>query len=122
VIGEVRARLAARVLRLNPARRIVTVALKPVGRGQSYAGAYVAATEQLAPVADFSSLRPGRQLGRLVKVDPTESGAELDLIIGDDDAWGALAAGTARVHALVAFTGSSGGDPVHGRPLRIEIS
>jgi hypothetical protein len=121
VIGEVQARLAARVLRLNPARRIATVTLKPVGRGQSYAGAYVGATEQLASVADGSPFSRGRQLGRLVKVDPTATGAELDLIVGDDDAWQALAAGTARIEALVAFTGSSGGDPVGGRPLRIEI-
>jgi hypothetical protein len=118
VIGEVQARLAARVLRLNPARRIATVALRPVGRGRSYAGAYVGATSQLAPVTDPWT---SRQIGRLVKVDPTATGAELDLIIGDDSAWHSLAAGTARIDALVAFTGSSGGDPVDGRPVRVEI-
>jgi hypothetical protein len=117
-MGEVGAYLAARVLRLNPTRRVATVALKPVGRAQSYAGAYVGATSQLAPVAD---LRTSRQVGRLVKVNPTATGAELDLIIGDDSTWLSLAAGTARIDALVAFTGSSGGDPVDGRPLRIEI-
>jgi hypothetical protein len=118
VIGEVRARLAAQVLRLHPTRRVATVALKPVGRGRSYAGAYVGATEQLAPVTNPWT---SRQIGRLVKVDPTATGAELDLIIGDDSTWHSLAAGTARVDALVAFAGSSGGDPVDGRPLRIEI-
>jgi hypothetical protein len=116
-MGEVKAYLAARVLRLNPTRRVATVTLKPVGRGRSYAGAYVGATEQLAPVTD----RRRRHIGRLVKVDPTATGAELDLIIGDDSTWLALAAGTARIDALVAFTGSIGGDPVDGRPLRIEI-
>jgi hypothetical protein len=116
-MGEVRAYLAARVLRLNPTRRVATVTLKPVGRGRSYAGAYVGATEQLAPVTDCWT---SRQIGRLVKVDPTATGAELDLIIGDDDTWHSLAAGTARIDALVAFTGS-GGEPVDGRPLRIEI-
>jgi hypothetical protein len=121
VIGEVRARLPARVLRLNPGRRIATVALKPVGRGRSYAGAYVAPSEQLAPVADGSPLSRGRQLGRLIKVDPTATGAELDMVVGDDDTWQALAAGTARIEALVAFTSSIGGDPVNGRPLRIEV-
>jgi hypothetical protein len=118
VTGEVGAYLAARVLRLNPARRIATVTLKRVGRGTSYAGAYSGATGQLAPVAD---LRTSRQVGRLVKVDPTATGAELDLVIGDDATWLSLADGTARVDALVAFTGSSGGEPVDGRPLRIEI-
>jgi hypothetical protein len=117
-MGEVQAYLAARVLRLHPTRRVATVALKPVGRGRSYAGAYVGATGQLAPVADP---RTSRQIGRLVKVNPTATGAELDLIIGDDSAWHSLAAGTASIDALVAFTGSSGGDPVDGRPLRIEI-
>jgi hypothetical protein len=117
-MGEVGAYLAARVLRLNPTRRVATVTLKPVGRGRSYAGAYVGATSQLAPVTDA---RTSRQVGRLVKVNPTATGAELDLIIGDDSVWHSLAAGTASIDALVAFTGSSGGDPVGGRPLRIEI-
>jgi hypothetical protein len=118
-MGEVRAYLAARVLRLHPTRRVATVTLKPVGRGRSYAGAYVGAAEQLAPVTD---LRTSRQVGRLVKVDPTAAGgAELDLVVGDDSTWHSLAAGTASIDALVAFTGSSGGDPVDGRPLRIEI-
>ena len=117
-MGKAGAYLSARVLRLNPARRIATVTLKPVGRGQSYAGAYVGATEQLAPVTD---LQTSRQVGRLVKVDPTATGAELDLVVGYDDAWQALAAGTARIDVLVAFEGSSGGEPVGGRPLRIEI-
>lgn len=117
--GEAEAYLAARVLRLDPGSRRATVRLKPVGRGRSYRGAYVPATEQLAPVT-----APGawRLLGRLVKVNPTATGAELDLIIGDDDTWQSLAAGTARIDALVAFTGSRGGDPVGGRPVRIEIS
>jgi hypothetical protein len=117
-MGEVQAYLAARVLRLHPTRRVATVTLKPVGRGRSYAGAYVGAAEQLAPVTD---LRTSRQVGRLVKVNPTAAGAEIDLIIGDDSTWHSLAAGTARIDALVTFTGSSGGDPVDGRPLRIEI-
>jgi hypothetical protein len=117
-MGEVQAFLSARLLRLNPMRRVATVALKRVGRGRSYSGAYSGATEQLAPVTD---LRTSRQIGRLVKVNPTATGAELDLIVGDEDAWHSLAAGTARIDALVAFTGSSGGDPVNGRPLRIEI-
>ena len=116
--GEVGAFLSARVLRLHPSRRVATVALRPVGRGQSYAGAYVAPTEQLAPVVD---LRTSRQLGRVVKVDPVGSGAELDLVVGDDDAWAALAAGTARVDVQVAFTSSIGGEPVGGRPLRVVI-
>jgi hypothetical protein len=120
VIGEARAYLAARVLRLDPARRVATVALKPVGRGRSYAGAYVGAGgEQLAPVTALGS---SRQIGRLVKVNPTATGAECDLIVGDDDVWQALAAGTARVDALFAFAGSSSGDPVNGRPVRIEVS
>ena len=117
-MGEVQAYMAARVLRLHPTRRVATVTLEPVGRGRSYAGAYVGATGQLAPVAD---LRTSRQVGRLVKVNPTADGAELDLVIGDDDTWQSLASGTARIDALFAFAGSSGGDPVGGRPLRIEI-
>jgi hypothetical protein len=123
VIGEVQARLAARVLRLNPGRRVATVALRSVGRGPSFAGAYAGRTGELALVADGSSIRPGlgRHLGRLVKVDPTGAGAELDLVIKDDEAWQALAAGTARIEALVAFEGSSRGDPVNGRVQRIEI-
>ena len=116
--GEVQAHLAARVLRLNPTRRVATVTLERVGRAQSYVGAFVGAAGQLAPVADCWT---SRQVGRLVKVNPTATGAELDLIIGDDSAWHSLAAGTASIDALVAFTGSSGGDPVDGRPLRIEI-
>jgi hypothetical protein len=116
--GEVGAYLPARVLRLNPTQRVVTVALKPVGRARSYRGAYVGAAEQLAPVTGIGT---SRRVGRVVKVNPTAAGAELDLIIGDDSTWLALAAGTARVDALVAFAGSKGGDPVGGRPLRIEI-
>jgi hypothetical protein len=108
------------VLRLHPTRRIATIGLKPVGRGRSYRGAYSGASGQLAPVTDPRAR--GRHIGRLVKVDPVAGGgAELDLIIGDDDTWHSLAAGTAKVDALVSFTGSSGGDPVDGRPLRIEI-
>jgi hypothetical protein len=118
-MGEVGAYLAARVLRLDPARRVATVALSPVGRGRSYAGAFVGAAEQLAPV---TALGTSRQVGRLVKVNPTAAGAELDLIIGDDETWQSLAAGSVKVDALVGFTGSRGGDPVGGRPLRIEIS
>jgi hypothetical protein len=117
-MGEVQAFLTGRVLHLDPTSRRATVALRPPGRGRSYAGAYVGATEQLAPVTDLGT---SRRIGRLVKVNPTATGAELDLIIGDDDAWQSLAAGTARVDALVAFTGSSGGDPIGGRPVRIEI-
>jgi hypothetical protein len=117
-MGEVQAFLAGRVVRMSPSRRIATVTLKPVGRGRSYAGAYVGATEQLAPV---TALGTWRQVGRLVKVNPTATGAELDLIIGDDDTWLALAAGTAKVDTLVAFAASSAGDPVDGRPVRVEI-
>lgn len=117
-MGEVGAYLAARVLRLHPARRVATVALKPVGRGQSYAGAYAGVTGQLAPVAD---LRTRRHVGRVVKVDPTATGAELDLVIGDDDTWHSLAAGTAKVDVQLAFESSSNGDPCGGRPLRVEI-
>jgi hypothetical protein len=118
VTGEARAYLAARVARLDPARRVATVTLKPVGRGRSYRGAYVGATEQLAPVTGLGS---SRQVGRVVRVNPTATGAELDLIIGDDETWQSLAAGTVRVDALFAFAGSSGGDPVDGRPLRVEV-
>jgi hypothetical protein len=118
VTGEVQAFLTARVVRLSPARRVASVALRRVGRGRSYAGAYSGASGQLAPVTDaFTS----RQLGRVTKVNPTATGAELDLIVADDDTWHSLAAGTARIDALVAFAGSAGGDPVDGRPLRIEI-
>jgi hypothetical protein len=122
VIGEVQVRLPARVLRLSPGRRLATVMLRGVGRGRSYAGAYAGATGQLAPVADGSPFGRGRRLGRVVKVDPTASGAELDLIIGDDDTWQSLAAGTARLEAVVAFEGSNAGDPTGGRPVRVEIS
>ena len=111
--------LPGRVLRLHPATRRATVTLKPVGRGQSYRGAYVPASEELAPVSDSWSKH---QIGRLVAVRPTATGAELDLIIGDDDTWLSLAAGTAKVDALVSFEGSAGGDPVGGRPVRVEIS
>jgi hypothetical protein len=119
VRGEVGAFLSARVVRLSPSARTVTVALRRVGRGQSYRGAYAGGTGQLAPVTD---LRTSRQIGRVVKVDPTPTGAELDLVVGNDDAWNALAAGTAKVNALVAFEGSIGGEPVHGRPLRVEVT
>jgi hypothetical protein len=118
VRGEVKAFLVARVRRLDPTRRVATVALKPVGRGRCYAGAYVSATEELAPVTD---LRTSRQVGRVVRVDPTAAGgADLDLIVGDDDTWHSLADG-ARVDVQVAFTAGSGGDPVGGRPVRVEI-
>ena len=115
--GGVGAYLAARVLRLNPTRRVVTVTLKPVGRGQAYAGAYVGATEQLAPVTEHCS---SRQIGRVVKVSPTADGAELDMVVADDSAWHSLAAGTASVDALVVFA-SSGGEPTGGRPVRVEV-
>jgi hypothetical protein len=121
VTGEVRARLPARVLRLNPARRVATVALRSVGRAGSFAGAYVSPAEQLAPVSDGSPFRRGRRLGRLVKVDPTASGAELDLVVTDAETWEALAAGRCRVEAVVAFADAIGGDPVGGRPVHIEI-
>jgi hypothetical protein len=118
-MGEVQAFLAGRVVRLSPSRRVATVALSPVGRGRSFAGQYVGATGQLAPVTD---LRTSRQLGRVVKVDPVAGGgAELSMVVGDDDTWLALAAGTARVDVLAAFTGSSAGDPVDGRPVRVEV-
>jgi hypothetical protein len=116
--GDVQAFLPARVLSLNPRARVVTVALKPVGRGRSYAGAYSGAGGELAPVTDAHT---SRQVGRVVKVDPTASGAELDMVVGDDDTWLALADGRAKVDALVAFSGSAAGDPVGGRPLRVEI-
>jgi hypothetical protein len=117
-MGEVGAYLAARVKTLHPGQRVATVTLEPVGRGQSYAGAYVGVAAQLAPVTD---LRTRRQVGRVVKVVPTAGGAEVDLVVGDDVSWQALAAGTARVDALVAFTGSRAGDPTGGRPVRVEI-
>lgn len=110
--------LPGRVVRLHPATRRATVALKPVGRGQSYAGAFAPAAGRLALV---TGLGTSRQLGRLVTVRPTAGGAELDLIVGDDDAWAALAVGAARVDVQVAFEGSRGGDPVGGRPVRVEI-
>jgi hypothetical protein len=118
VTGEVGAYLPARVLRLDPRARVVTVALKPVGRGRSYAGAYAGGVGQLAPVTDLGTKR---RVGRVVKVSPTATGAELDLVVGDDAAWLALAVGTARVDVQVSFAGSRGGDPVGGRPVRVEI-
>jgi hypothetical protein len=119
VTGEVQAFMTARVKTLHPGRRVATVELRSVGRGRSYAGAYVAPSEQLAPVAD---LRTRRQVGRVVKVDPTPGGgAELSLVVADDSAWNSLAAGSARVDVQVAFTDSIGGDPIGGRPLRVEI-
>jgi hypothetical protein len=121
VIGEVRARLPARVLRLTPSRRLVTVAVKGVGSRRAYAGAYAGASGELAPVADGAPFSRGRRLGRLVKVDPTAAGAKMDLVVADDSTWEALAAGAARVEAVVAFTDSIGGDPYGGRPVRIEI-
>jgi hypothetical protein len=120
VTGEVQAYLPARVLALDPRRRVATVSLRAVGRGRSYAGAFVGAAEQLAPVTGLGN---SHRIGRVVKVDPTPSGgAQVSMVVADPDAWQSLAAGTARVDALVAFTGSRGGDPVGGRPLRIEIS
>jgi hypothetical protein len=119
VIGEVQAIMAGRVLRLHPGRRVVTVALKGVGSRRSYSGAYVSPAEQLAPVTDPWTKR---QIGRVVKVDPVAGGgAEVSMVV-NDDAWHSLAAGTAKVDALVAFTSNLGGDPVDGRPVRIEIS
>jgi hypothetical protein len=116
--GEVGAWLGARVLRLHPGRRVVTVALKGVGGHRCYRGQYVAPSEQIAPVADA---RTKRRVGGVVKVDPVAGGgAELSLVVGDDDAWLALAAGTAKVSVLAAFTGSSGG-PVDGHPVRVEV-
>jgi hypothetical protein len=119
VTGEVEALMAARVLRLHPGRRVATVSLRSVGPGRSYSGAYSGRTGEVAPVL---GRYPWRSLGRVIKVDPTTTGgAELDLIIGDDDTWQSLAAGTAKVEALVAFEANSDGDPVGGRPVRVEI-
>jgi hypothetical protein len=121
VTGDVQAFLTARVLRLHPGRRVATVKLRSVGRGRSYASAYsgAAPSEQLCAVVDpFTS----RRLGRVVKVDPVAGGgAELSLIIGDDRAWQALAAGSAKVDVLVSFEGASGADPYGGRPVRVEV-
>jgi hypothetical protein len=118
VTGEVQAYLPGRVVRLSPGRRVATVALRPAGRGRSYSGRFVGAREQLAPVTDLGT---SRQVGRLVKVNPTADGAELDLVVGDDDTWHALAAGTAKVDVQVAFEASTTGDPVNGRVARVEI-
>ena len=117
-MGEVEAWLTARVQSLHPTRRVVTVTLNRVGRGRSYSGAYSGATGQLAPVTDLGTRR---QVGRVFKVNPTATGAELDLVVGDDDAWHALATSSANVDVLVAFESSSGGDPVNGRPVRVEV-
>lgn len=58
----------------------------------------------------------------MVKVDPVAGGgAEVGMVVGDDDTWHALAAGTARIDVRCAFAASTTGDPVDGRPLRIEI-
>jgi hypothetical protein len=119
VTGDVQAYLPARVVALHPRTRTVTAALRPVGRGQSYRGQFVGAAEELAPVIGVGT---SHRLGRVVKVNPTPGGgAEVSMVVADDDAWGALAAGSAKIDALVAFVGSRGGDPVDGRPLRIEI-
>jgi hypothetical protein len=118
VTGEVQAFLAGRVVRLSPSRRVATVTVKGVGGRRPYSGGYSGASGQLAPVTGLGTSLP---IGRVVRVDPTEGGCELDLIVGDDSAWHALAAGTAKVDALFAFESSSSGDPIGGRPVRVEV-
>jgi hypothetical protein len=120
VTGEVRAILAGRVKALHPSRRLVTVALRPVGRGRSFSSAYSGAApgQQLAPVVD---LRTRRHVGRVTRIDPVAGGAELSLIVGDDEAWQALTASHAKVDVQCAFESSSSGDPVNGRPVRVKI-
>jgi hypothetical protein len=115
----VEAFVAGRVLRLHPGRRVATVTVKGVGGRRSYSGAYVAPSEEIAPVVDHWRKRP---LGRVVKVDPVAGGgAELSLIVRDNEAWHRLADGSARIDVLVAFESSSSGDPVDGRPVRVEV-
>jgi hypothetical protein len=122
VTGEVQLRLPAQVLWLHPTRRVAVVGLKSVGPGPSYAGQYAGGAGMIAPVVDGDPFSRGRRLGRGFKVDPVAGGgAELSMVVGDDEKWQRLAAGAARVEAVVAFASSLAGDPVDGRPVRIEI-
>jgi hypothetical protein len=122
-MGDLQMSLRARVLRLDPRRRVATVRLPRVGEGRTFRTEYaLAPDEPLARAVQFGhGARAGLVVGGVVAVRPTEAGAEVDVNVADDNAWRWLADRNARVDVIAAFTGTIGLDPVGGRVERVEI-
>ena len=81
-MGVLEVNLPGRVLRLNPRRRVATVAVPSVGRGRSYRADFAAPGEGLASVVEHLHGNPSqRTIGTVIAVRPTGSGAEVDVHI-----------------------------------------
>ena len=120
--GEVGAQLSGRVLRLDPRRRVATVALPLGGRGRSFSADYADPGEGLARVVELCHGSPGsRTVGTVVAVRPRGSGAEVDLRITGDTAWQWLGSGGAAVGVQCAFAYSDGPNPRGGRVERVDL-
>jgi hypothetical protein len=70
------AQLTARVLRLDPRRRVATVAVPSVGRGPSFRAEFAGPGEGLAGVVELVHGAPGgRTVGTVVAVRGQDGGA-----------------------------------------------
>ena len=120
----VEANLNGKVLRLDPRRRIATVAVPSVGQGRSFRADYPAALGQtLARVVERCHGFPHqRTAGGVAAVRPTDKGAEVELHITDDTTWQRLATGDSSVAVHCTFAGAVGADPYGGRVQHVELS
>ena len=121
-MGDLQLRLRGRVLRLDPRRRVATIALPRVGQGQSFRLDIALPGEALATVAELGyNFRDGRTVGAVRAVRPRDNGAEVDVHLTGDSAWQRLAERSVHVDVGCSFAGSIGPNPTGGRVDRVEI-
>jgi hypothetical protein len=114
--------LRGTVVRSDPRRRLVTIALPRVGSGPSFRTDIALPGEKLAPVVQFGHGAPTRRpVGGVVAVRQLETGAEVDVRVTDDSAWQRLAEADVNVDVGCEFPGWVGPDPRGGRVTRVDI-
>jgi hypothetical protein len=114
--------LRARVLRLDPRRRVATVAEQGVSPRRAFRADFASPGEQLARAVIYGhGSSYGATTGGVVAVRPTDrGGAEVDVAVTTDMAWSYLAGRKARVEARCSFAGTVGPDPYGGQVQQVE--
>jgi hypothetical protein len=121
-VNEIGATVPAKVLRLDPRRRTVTIGLPSLGKG-AFRTDVALPGEELAGATEFGygSAR-GRVAGGVTAVRRGDAGCtEVDLHVTSDRAWQRLGERGVRVRVRASFSGSVGPNPTGGRVTRVEI-
>jgi hypothetical protein len=123
-MSSIQATVPGKVVKLDPRRRVATIALPPLGGGRRTYRAAVAlpGEPELATARQIGhGTSHRRTAGGVMAVRPRDTGAEVDLVVSDDASWQRLGERGVHVHAECLFD-AAGADPIRGRVVSLEIS